>query len=154
MERELKVSAIKNGTVIDHIPSQELFRVLEILGLEECTNQITFGMNLESKRLGKKAIIKVSDHFFEDDDVNRITLIAPQAKLNIIRNYEVVEKRTVNIPDEIHGIARCINPKCVTNNEAVKTRFKINQTEKGLTLTCHFCEKVTDNKSLKIIRKN
>ena len=154
MERELKVSAIKNGTVIDHIPSQELFRVIEILGLEDCPNQITFGMNLESKRLGEKAIIKVSDHFFEDDDVNRITLIAPQAKLNIIRNYEVVEKRAVKVPDEIHGIAKCMNPKCMTNNEAIKTRFKINQTEQGLTLTCYFCEKTTDNKSLKILRKN
>lgn len=90
--KELKVSAIKNGTVIDHIPANQLFRVISILGLNKISNQITFGTNLESRQLGHKAIIKVSEMFFEDNEINKIALVAPLAKLNIIRDYEVVEK--------------------------------------------------------------
>lgn len=90
---KLKVSAIKEGTVIDHIPAKNLFNVISILGLDVINNQITFGTNLESGKLGAKAIIKVSDKFFEDDEINKIALIAPHAKLNIIRDYLVVEKR-------------------------------------------------------------
>ena len=88
---KLKVSAIKEGTVIDHIPSPYLFKVISILGLDKIKNQITFGTNLESEKLGSKAIIKVSDRFFKNDEINKIALIAPNANLNIIKNYEVVE---------------------------------------------------------------
>jgi aspartate carbamoyltransferase regulatory subunit len=152
--KEFKVTAIKNGTVIDHIPSEQLFKVIEILGLEHGANQVTFGMNLESKRLGSKAIIKIADRFFEDDDVNRIALIAPQAKLNIIREYKVVEKRQVTIPEHIVGIAKCVNPQCVTNHQAIETHFSAQQTGKEIALTCRYCEKTTDNRTLKIIIKN
>ena len=149
-EKDFKVNAIKNGTVIDHIPSEQLFRVIEILGLEHCSNQLTFGMNLESKRMGNKAIIKITDKFFEEDDINRIALIAPHAKFNIIRDYQVVEKRSVTIPETIVGIARCVNPRCVTNNQSVKTHFDAQLTAGGLKLTCRYCEKVTDSQTLRI----
>ena len=102
-KKELKVNAIKNGTVIDHIPSQSLFSVMNILGLNKIGHQVTFGFNLESKKLGKKAIIKVADIYFKDEEINKISLVAPDAKLNIIRDYEVVEKRVVTVPDEITG---------------------------------------------------
>ena len=147
-EKEFKVSAIKDGTVIDHIPSEQLFRVIEILGLAHCTTQMTFGMNLESKRMGNKAIIKITDKFFEEDDINRIALIAPHAKFNIIRDYRVVEKRSVTIPETIVGIARCVNPKCITNHQAVATHFNAQLTTGGLKLTCRYCEKVTDSQTL------
>ena len=153
-EKEFKVTAIQNGTVIDHIPSAQLFKVIEILGLEHWAHQMTFGTNLESKKLGKKAIIKITDCFFEEDDMNRIALIAPQARFNIIRDYQVVEKRTVSIPETIIGIARCVNPKCVTNNQAIATRFNSQITEKGIVLTCRYCEKITDSQTLKIISKS
>jgi aspartate carbamoyltransferase regulatory subunit len=153
-EKQLKVNAIKDGTAIDHIPSSQLFKVIEILGLEGCDSQITFGMNLESKQLGSKAIIKISDRFFEEDDINRIALIAPEAKFNIIKDYEVVEKRRVTVPDAIVGIARCFNPNCITNHQPVTTRFTTRHTDKGLHLVCHYCEKVTDAHNLKIIGKN
>jgi aspartate carbamoyltransferase regulatory subunit len=151
-KKEFKVTAIKNGTVIDHVPSNQLFKVIEILGLAHYPNQLTFGMNLESKKLGTKAIIKIADCFFEDDDINRIALIAPQAKLNIIRDYKVVEKRRVAIPDAIVGIVKCVNPHCVTNHQPIPTRFTTRRDEHGLLLTCRYCEKTTDNQSLKIIR--
>ena len=153
-KKKLKVSAIRNGTVIDRIPANELFHVIEILGLTSGDFQMTFGTNLESKVLGKKAIIKISDKFFEEDDVNRIALVAPDAKLNIIRDYAVVEKRQVSIPSEIHGLARCLNPRCVTNHEPVETRFTTRMSPNGLYLRCHYCEKETSGKNLQIISKN
>ncbi|MBQ3636421.1 MAG: aspartate carbamoyltransferase regulatory subunit [Bacteroidales bacterium] len=147
--KELKVSAIKNGTVIDHIPSQNLFKVISLLGLENSGNQITFGMNLESGKLGKKAIIKVADREFSDDEINKIALVAPQAKLNTIRDYEVVEKRTVSIPDEVKGYVRCFNPKCITNHEKIVTRFFV-VSKQPLELKCRYCEKVTTEQHLVI----
>jgi aspartate carbamoyltransferase regulatory subunit len=153
-EKEFKVTAIKDGTVIDHVPSKQLFKVIEILGLENYANQITFGMNLESKKLGNKAIIKIADRFFEDDDINRIALIAPQAKFNIIRDYKVVEKRSVAIPEIITGIAKCVNPHCITNHQPVETRFAAQSSGNGIALTCCYCEKTTDSQTLKIIMKN
>jgi aspartate carbamoyltransferase regulatory subunit len=147
---KLKVSAIRNGTVIDHIPSQSLFKVILILGLDKNTNQVTFGTNLESSKLGTKAIIKISDKYFEDDEVNKIGLIAPHAKLNIIKDYEVVEKKVVEIPDTIRGIARCFNPKCITNTEPMTTCFKVVSKD-PIGLKCRYCEKITYKEQIKII---
>lgn len=139
---KLKVSAIKDGTVIDHIPSESLFKVISILGLQKLKTQITFGANLESEKLGSKAIIKLSDVFFEDDEINKISLIAPNAKLNIIREYEVVEKRVVEVPDKVIGIVKCFNPKCITNNEEITTYFNVIS-KKPIDLKCKYCEKIT-----------
>ena len=151
MEKQLKVSAIKNGTVLDHIPADQLFKVIDILGLSRSGNQITFGTNLESKLLGKKAIIKISDKFFKDDDINRIALIAPQAKINIIHDFEVVEKKVLSIPASIEGIAKCMNPACVTNHQNILTRFTTIADSPDVKLLCRYCEKITDLKNLKII---
>jgi aspartate carbamoyltransferase regulatory subunit len=148
--KQLSVSAIQNGTVIDHIPAKNLFKVIQILGLDRFDNQITFGTNLESKKLGKKAIIKISGKYFADDDINRIALVAPDAKLNIIKDYEVIEKKVVEIPDTITGIARCMNPKCITNFEVVTTRFKL-VSKKNVALKCYYCEKITNQENLQII---
>jgi aspartate carbamoyltransferase regulatory subunit len=148
--KQLSVSAIENGTVIDHIPAKNLFKVIQILGLDHIENQITFGTNLESKRLGHKAIIKIADIFFEEEDINRIALVAPDAKLNIIKGYEVVEKAVVEVPEIIIGIAKCVNPKCITNFESVTTRFRVIG-KKPVSLKCHYCEKITDEEHLTII---
>jgi aspartate carbamoyltransferase regulatory subunit len=147
---KLKVSAIKDGTVIDHIPAQNLFSVINILGLNRIENQITFGTNLESEKLGSKAIIKVTDKFFEDEEINKIALIAPNAKLNIIKDYEVTEKKVVEIPAQITGIVKCFNPKCITNNETIMTKFAVISNS-PLALKCHYCEKITDKDHLLIL---
>ena len=105
-KKELKVAALENGTVIDHIPSSQLFKVVSILGLENCTNSITIGNNLASKKIGKKGIIKVADRFFKEEDLNKIALVAPAAQINIIRDYQVIEKRKVSLPDIVHGNQR------------------------------------------------
>jgi len=147
---ELKVNAIKDGTVIDHIPAKDLFEVIKILNLEKVDNQVTFGTNLDSKKLGKKAIIKVSDKFFKDDEINKIALIAPKANLNIIKNYEVIEKRPVELPSTIKGICKCMNPKCITNSEPMSTKFDVISKEPP-ALRCFYCGKVTDREHFVVI---
>lgn len=149
-DKRLSVSAIKEGTVIDHVPASALFKVVSILNLEKLDTMITIGNNLESDKLGKKGIIKLSKVFFKDNDINKIALVAPCAKLNLIRDYEVVEKRVVEIPDEIVGIAKCVNPKCITNNEAVTTRFEV-VSKSEVILKCHYCEKITNQKNIVIL---
>ena len=116
-KKELAVAALRAGTVIDRVPCDALFKAVRILGIEKMKNHVTIGNNLFSHRLGTKGIIKVADVEFPEDVLNRIALIAPNAKINIIRDYEVAEKRLVSLPDEIVGIVRCGNPKCITNNE-------------------------------------
>lgn len=148
--KKLQVSAIKNGTVIDHIPADSLFKVLSILGLDKIDTLITFGTNMESKKLGKKGIIKIENVYFRDEDINKIALVAPEAKLNIIKNYEVEEKKTVKVPDQISGIVRCMNPQCITNHENITTRFNV-VSKKNISLKCHFCEKITDKEHIVII---
>ncbi len=150
VQKQLQVSAIENGTVIDHIPADSLFKVITILALDKISDQITFGTNLDSQKLVKKAIIKVSQKFFEDDEINKISLVAPEVKLNIIKNYEVVEKREVSIPDEVIGIVKCFNPKCITNNEKIITKFRV-ENKKNLALKCHYCEKITTKDELKMV---
>ena len=149
-DRTLSVSAIKAGTVIDHVPASALFKVVSILNLDKLDTMITIGNNLGSDKLGKKGIIKLSKVFFADDEVNKIALVAPCAKLNIIRDFEVVEKRVVEIPDEIVGIAKCVNPKCITNNEEVTTRFEV-VSKSEVKLKCHYCEKITNQGNIEIL---
>ncbi|NCB27420.1 MAG: aspartate carbamoyltransferase regulatory subunit, partial [Bacteroidia bacterium] len=117
MRKELQVAALENGTAIDHIPSEAVFKVVSLLQLQKLSNRITIGNNLKSSKMGKKGIIKVSDKFFREDEINRIALVAPNVNLNVIRNFEVVEKKKVVLPDEIIEIVKCNNPKCITNNE-------------------------------------
>ena len=148
--KQLIVNAIKNGTVIDHIPAKSMFKVLHILGLDNVDDMVTFGTNFESKKLGKKGIIKVSNVFFLDEEINKIALVAPDAKLNTIKDYEVVEKRVVEVPNNIIGIARCVNPKCITNNETITTKFNV-VSKKDVSLKCHYCGKITDQENLVIV---
>ena len=148
-DKQLIVNAIKNGTVIDHIPAKNLFKVITILCLDQIDSQITFGTNLESKKLGSKAIVKISDKYFLDEEINKIALVAPQAKLNIIRDYEVVEKRVVEVPDSFVGIVKCVNPKCITNNENVTTKFTV-VSKSDVALKCIYCEKITQQDQMVI----
>ena len=147
-QKELKVSALENGTVLDHIPAENVYKALEILDLKDIESQITIGINLVSKQHGKKGIIKIADKFFEDEELNKLALIAPKATVNIIRDFKVVEKKKLVMPEEIHGIAKCRNPKCVTNHQPIKTWFKTIDNGNEISLLCHYCEKVTDSKHI------
>jgi len=149
-KKELAVAALENGTVIDHIPSHALFKAVEILGLQTITDQLTIGNNLRSNRLGAKGIIKVANQFFPEATLNRIAIIAPGAVVNIIRNFEVVEKLPVVLPEKITGIVKCNNPKCITNNEPMKTKFHLTDREKG-ELRCHYCGHTVNTENATII---
>lgn len=148
-KRELQVAALENGTAIDHIPSSQLFKVAKLLGLEHMGNTITIGNNFRSNKMGSKGVIKISDKFFEENEINRIALIAPNVILNIIRDYEVVEKKTVTLPNELVGLVKCNNPKCITNNEPMPTRFDVIDKEVG-TIKCHYCERKINKEDINI----
>ncbi len=150
MEKELKVAALRNGTVIDHIPADKLYKVVSILHLDTCEHQITIGNNLDSAKVGKKGIIKISDRAFEEDETNKIALIAPNAKINIIRDYLVVEKRPLTLPAEIKEIVQCANPNCITNNQPVTTRFHVQKHDGEIMLKCHYCEREVQRDKVKI----
>lgn len=139
-DKHLHVAALRNGTVIDHIPADKLFTVVSLLGLEHMGNKITIGSNLNSEKLGKKGIIKIADKFFSDEELNRLSIIAPHIKLNIIRDYEVVEKKEVHMPDDLKSVLKCANPMCITNNEPMPTLFHVLDKE-HCVLKCHYCEK-------------
>lgn len=151
MKKELAVAALKDGTVIDHIPSNAVFKAVKVLGLEDSTHAVTVGMNLESERLGKKGIIKVSDVEYDNDTLNRIALIAPLAVVNVIRDYEVVKKHPISLPDTIIGIVRCANPKCITNNEPMRTKFDVVQREPATVIRCRYCNHSVPGADAKIL---
>lgn len=137
------VAAIENGTVIDHIPADKTFQVVSLLGLQQFQTPVTIGYNYPSAKVKNKGIIKVSGKFFTDDEISRLSVVAPKVVLNIIQNYEVVEKKTVETPDELRGIVRCNNPKCITNNEPMQTVFHVTDKDHGI-LKCHYCDKEQD----------
>lgn len=140
---ELKVSALENGTVIDHIPAASLFHAIRILKLDKVENQVYFGTNFSSKKYGKKGLIKIRDRFFKNDEINKIALVAPTASFIVIKDYEVVSKHKINTPEVVENFVKCFNPKCITNHQQVPTKFKVITDKGELKLRCHYCEKTT-----------
>lgn len=140
--KELKVSAIENGTVIDHIPANAVFQVIKMLKLDVFDQMVLFGTNLESKKYGYKGIIKVSNKFFKPEELNKIALVAPHASIIEIRDFRVAQKTLVEIPETVSGIVKCFNPNCITNIEVITTRFTVLDKE-DIRLKCHYCEKIT-----------
>ncbi len=149
MEKTLKISAIREGTVIDHIPSNNTFKVAEILGLREHDNVVSVAMNLPSKQLKKKGIIKVGGKFLNKQEVNKIAVIAPAATLNIIKNYEVKEKIKLVAPDVVKKIIKCSNPKCITNMEKVPTKFFVIN-KRPLKIRCNHCERCMGSEDIEL----
>jgi len=145
--KHLQVSAIENGTVIDHICADAVFKVIRILGLDRIESNVLFATNLDSKKLGKKGIIKVGNKTFIPEELNKISLVSPHATVIEIKDYKVCNKKVVETPDFITGIAKCYNPKCITNTEVVTTRFAVIDKER-IKLKCHYCEKITRTENL------
>ena len=140
-KRTLRVSKIKNGTVIDHISKGHALNVIKILGINgRGGGVVTIAMNVPSGKLGVKDIVKIEGRELNPEEVDKIALIAPHATINIIRNYRVVEKQRVKLPSIIHGIIKCTNPSCISNNvnEPVKPIFYV-ESEEPLRLRCHYC---------------
>lgn len=149
---ERKVPAIKDGSVIDHIPSRETFRIIRILNPQEFIHPISVTLNLDSKKMGKKGVIKIDDRFLTKAEVDKISILAPNATVSIIKNYKIEKKIQVKIPKEFIGILNCSNPMCITNKEDVVTKFKVIR-ENPLELKCQYCERVYGKDDLDIKRK-
>ncbi len=149
-QKQLLVAAIENGTVIDHIPAEKTFQVVSLLELNKLDSVVTIGQNYVSEKVGKKGLIKVSNKFFTDEEISRLSVVAPKVVLSIIKGYNVVEKKTVETPDELKGIIRCNNPKCVTNNEPMQTVFRVVNKQLG-TVRCHYCDKEQDIKLVELV---
>lgn len=140
--KELQVAAIENGTVIDHIPSEKLFDVVRLLHLEQMPHSITVGYNLKSQKMGRKSIIKIAGKFFSDSELNTLAVAVPNCSLVIIRDYSVVEKKKVTLPDTLIDTIHCPNPKCITNNEPMRTRFHVLNPALGI-VRCDYCNRET-----------
>ena len=149
-KRELKISAIDEGTVIDHIPTDATFKVVEILDLENHKGIVSIATNLQSKRIGKKGIVKVGGKSLTQDEVNKIAIVAPDATVNIIKNYDVREKIKVKTPDVIDNVVKCSNPVCITNSEQVATKFYVVKKD-PLKIKCHYCERSMGKEDIEII---
>ena len=144
-ESELIVRRIKEGTVIDHIDEGKGLRVLNALDIDgKDGSLITIALNVPSGKFKKKDIIKVENRFLKDDDTNKLAVIAPQATVNIVKNYKLVEKRRVALPSEIDRIFRCTNPECITNSsEHIESVMDVVDKE-GLVLKCRYCSRILD----------
>jgi aspartate carbamoyltransferase regulatory subunit len=148
--QELQVAALENGTVIDHIPSSKIFEVISLLHLENVSSSVTIGINLKSKKMGQKSILKIADRFFTDEELNQLSVVTPNVSLAIIRDFEVVEKKQVKMPDELIGIIKCDNHKCITNNEPMRTHFHVLDKENGI-LQCRYCNREVTLNNVKLI---
>jgi len=146
--RELKVKPIKNGTVIDHITANKALNVLKILGLPNKDTSVTIAMNVKSSQMFAKDIVKIEGRELKSGEVDKIALIAPYATINIIRNYEIVNKGKVKLSNSVKGILKCPNPNCITNtSEPVQTKFQVID-KNPLILRCYFCERIVNNEDL------
>ena len=140
-KHELKVKPIENGTVIDHIQANKALQVLKILGLPKEGINVTLAMNVPSK-LGFKDIVKIENREVEHTEIDKISLIAPHATINIIRDYEIVSKKKVELVEELKGIVKCTNPKCISNtDEPIESKFYLVESD-PITLRCHYCERL------------
>ena len=142
-DEKLRIKTIRNGVVIDHIRQGRALDVLRILGIfVDFQDAITLAMNVPSKNLGKKDIVKVENKNIDTSEVNKIAIIAPEATINTIQEYKVTKKEKVSLPDSLVGIIKCPNPQCITNKEREPIKSVFEVTEKDpLVLCCKYCER-------------
>ncbi len=150
MMKKQVISAIREGTVIDHIPAQNTFKVAEILGIERQSNVISVASNLKSKKIGKKGIIKLGGVFLKRKHVDRISIIAAEATLCVIKDYKVIEKKKLKRPGRFENIIKCFNPNCITNIEMEKTVFEVESHE-PLTVRCYHCERAMEKDDIELL---
>lgn len=141
MTKMLSVAAIEQGTVIDHIPAGQAFKIIQLLNLTKHKKKVSVGLNLPSATLGYKDLIKVEDREISEQEANQIALFAPTATINIVKNYILVKKFTVSMPLVIEKIAKCPNPRCITNHEKTSSYFHVKVLGKKIQLHCNFCDK-------------
>ena len=137
-KEHMMVAALENGSVIDHIPTDKLFTVAQLLDLEKCSTEVVIANNLKSQVMNRKGLIKISGKFFTEDEINKLAVVCPNIRVVVIRDYKVAEKIEVTLPETLTDIVKCANPVCITNNEPMRTVF---YRKDGQTLKCRYCGK-------------
>ena len=137
-KENMMVAALENGSVIDHIPTDKLFTVAQLLQLSEFKEEVIIANNLKSNVMNKKGLIKISGKFFSEAEISKLAVLCPNIRLTVIRDFEVAEKREITLPEELTNIVKCANPVCITNNEPMKTVFYRKDQQ---TLKCRYCGK-------------
>lgn len=140
MQKKLQVEAIQNGSVIDHIPAKQGVKILKFFKFTQTDEKITVGLNLATHSGKSKDLIKVENTFISDEQANQLALFAPNATINQIKDFKVVNKFKVQLPSSFIGVLSCPNSNCISHNEPVKTQFYVNSRAE-LKLKCHYCEK-------------
>ena len=146
--KKLSVEAIENGTVIDHIPAGLGLTILRQFKLLHYGSAVTVGFNLPSKTQGSKDIIKITGVWLDNNAANRLALFAPEAVVNTIDHFKVINKRRLTLPDEIAEVFRCPNTNCASHGEPVKSRFYVRKQSGQTKLKCHYCEKTFSRDSV------
>lgn len=142
LEKTVPVSAIKKGTVIDHIPAGKALKIVKLLKLSTDLLQVTLGLNLPSSQYDYKDLIKIEKMILTKEAAGQVAVLAPQATINLIKHYEVYEKFQVSLPERIHGVLRCPNTLCISNHEPVESSIHVKQRWLGnVQLQCHYCRK-------------
>ena len=146
-KENMMVAALENGSVIDHIPTDKLFTIVQLLQLDTFSNEVIIANNLDSRAMGKKGLIKISGKFFTEAEISKLAVVCPNIRLTVIKNYKVAEKRQINLPERLIDIVKCANPVCITNNEPMKTYFTINNLK---TVKCRYCGKEQTLENIKL----
>lgn len=150
--RAFRVFAIKEGTVIDHIPAKQALKIIQFLKLYNNERIVTTGFNFPSKTLKLKDIIKIEGRELTEEEANQVAILAPTATINIIKNFDLVKKFPVMIPAQVKKIVICPNPKCITNNENMETVFYTRAHGAKVDLQCRYCEKTFSQDDIKQYR--
>ena len=145
---KLSVEAIEKGTVIDHIPAGKGLIILRQFKLLHYGSAVTVGFNLPSKTQGSKDIIKITGVWLDDNAANRLALFSPEAVVNTIDHFKVINKRRLTLPEEIAEVFRCPNTNCASHGEPVKSRFYVRKQSGQTKLKCHYCEKTFSRDSV------
>jgi aspartate carbamoyltransferase regulatory subunit len=147
---QLLVAALESGTVIDHISTDKVFKIVQLLSLDKSEDSVTISNNLVSTKMGRKGLIKVAGRFFTDEEISRLSVVCPNIHLSIIKDFKVVEKKTIELPETLKNVVKCANPVCITNNEPMKTIFNVIDKDAGI-LKCHYCGKTQCIENIKLI---
>lgn len=140
-EKILSVSAIKEGTVIDHIQAGQALKIIRLFNLAAEETKVTVGFNLKSNSMRIKDIIKAENIIFTEAQAGQIAIFSPSATVNVIEAYTVVKKFRVKLPEVISGVLVCPNPRCVTHQEKIHPLFLVEENNYQVNFLCKYCEK-------------
>jgi aspartate carbamoyltransferase regulatory subunit len=149
MEKTLPVSAIKEGTVIDHIPQGSALIIIRLLKISDHENRTTVGLNLSSRSMGYKDLIKIQNRFLTEKEAQDIAVFAPHATISIIRDYQVEKKLKASLPKLVENLLICPNPFCICRSEPIASLFHVEEFKQKIFLRCDFCEKLFERSEIR-----